>query len=267
MDIKRNLLFVGIWSTWLVLPARSEAQTRPPNMPCSITREVVENSPFVTNGLIWRTEYRLYYRRDGRIGLATRRATSIDCRGNNNLCDELPGSEWIALQYKYDAQGRLVGTQSDSDGEQELLTVSYSGDRASRIVSIGHNKSRTETTVLYDPSGVAIGALAKGKFWMVGPRKSETKSSLSGGREPFRAHPIVWPFNPGTLYLGWVSRWDQVKVEGLTSGTYEESVTFLPDGRIHKNSSKLKGTPHGDWIFGYSCPDEKPAEQVGLELK
>lgn len=268
MKLKRNLLAAGIWTTCFGLSTSAEAQTRPPNMPCSITREVVDNSPLASNGRLWRTEYRMYYRQDGRIGVATYRAYSVDCRGTKDRCEEiLPGTEAIFLRYKYDEQGRLVRTHVDSVGQQELLTISYQGDRVSRIVVVGRKKNRTETTVHYDPSGIAVETTARGQFLMIGSRRFETKSVLSGGIEPFRTHPIVWPFEPGTLYLGWVSRWDQFKVEGLPPGTYEESITFLPDGRIHKHTSKFKGTPQGDWVFGYACPNEKPAEQFDLDSK
>ena len=60
----------------------------------------------------------------------------------------------------------------------------------SRIVVVGRKKNRTETTVHYDPSGIAVETTARGQFLMIGSRRFETKNrscQVGSNRSPIQS--------------------------------------------------------------------------------
>ena len=70
-----------------------------------------DNSPLASNGRLWRTEYRMYYRRDGRIGVATYRAYQLTAEVRKiavKKSSQEPKRSFFDTSY--DEQGRLVRT-------------------------------------------------------------------------------------------------------------------------------------------------------------
>ena len=197
---------------------------RPSHMPCRIA-ERLGTSPRIES------VYTLHYRRDGQLDKATQQIVSNRCL-TLKACRYLP-TETTVLQYEYDAQGRLTSATQPETGES--LTVTYrmglpqEYEHTSHPNDAGSFESRTVITI--DSTGRPAASLARAQ----GRQRMRTTARFSGIQESFVSEPVVWPYAPDVLYLGWARRTATTSIMGMRDSAYEtETVTFDQEGRILK---------------------------------
>jgi hypothetical protein len=86
-----------------------------------------------------------------------------------------------------------------------------------------------------------------------------TTARFSGVQEAFVSEPVVWPYAPEVLYLGWARRTATTSIMGMRDSAYEtETVTFDQEGRILKEGSVVdyQGRTSVNREFFYECPSE-----------
>ena len=89
-----------------------------------------------------------------------------------------------------------------------------------------------------------------------------TTTRFTVSQEAFLSDPVVWPYAPQVLYLGWSRRSTTTSVMGVRESAYEnETVTFDKEGRPRKEVSVVdfQGRTNVSREFIYDCSSERPA--------
>lgn len=219
---------------------------RPVHMPCRIA-ERLDASPRIEN------VYFLYYRNNGQLDRATERVVLNHCKTLKEC--ELASLETLAVKYEYDEQGHLLRATQNSG---ESLSVRYEMgkpveyERTPSVVAEEPNGSRTIITI--DSSGRPAASLEK----VPGPSRLRTTARFSEAREPYISDPVVWPYSPGILFLGWSRRNATTSRSGVRELANEsEAVTFDRVGRVRREVSVVdfQGRSSINREFVYDCPE------------
>lgn len=95
-----------------------------------------------------------------------------------------------------------------------------------------------------------------------------TTSRFTQVQEPFASEPIVWPYTPERLFVGWSRRSSTITTLGTRDRTpvYEhEVVTYDEQGRVRKAVLLIdyQGRTVFTRDFVYDCPRERSREKLG----
>lgn len=231
-------------------PAGSQAKerrsSRPRHMPCQIL-ERYQQSPKI--GLV----YNLHYR-DGLLVAAGHQGADCVTLSDCHLLPETPD-----LRYVYDDLGRVI--EATGPVSKETLNVTYDKIKGKPLEyehvdnSDAGDPSGSRTVLTIDSSGHQAASMERTTR---GSLRLTTTARFYGGRE---MDPVVWPYAPHMLYLGWARRTATTTAIGRRGTAYEnETLTFDREGRLLKEVSVVdfQGRTRVEREFLYDCPSERP---------